>query len=79
MRTNSKKVSDLTMWLADRYGKIGREGIEAEFYIRRKCTMADFFRAQNSALWKNHISANTPFTDFAPEAPLKQISGILGL
>ncbi len=25
MRTNSKKVSDLTMWSVDRFGKSGRE------------------------------------------------------
>ncbi len=63
-RENSKKVSSLTMWLADRYGKIGREGKRTIFYIRQKRTMANFFSAWNSALRRNCRWHNTPFADF---------------
>ncbi len=41
--------------------------------------MANFFSPGKVEPWKNHISANTPFTDFAPEAQLKQKSYILRL
>ena len=44
---------------------------QAIFYIRQKRTMAIFSRVWNSALRKNHISANTTFADFAPEEAQK--------
>ena len=38
------------------------------FCQAQKRTMANFLRSGKCALWKNHISANTPLGNFAPEA-----------
>jgi len=51
------------------YGKIVRDSREAIFCKCWKAHNGEFFSLGNSALRKNHISANTPLCNFCAGNP----------